>query len=1136
MSRLYNRPLTIQRAYIREITNSSITINWEDDNYNKNANITAYEIVLQQNNTIYYRVLVNSSSTSYIFPSLRSNTLYTITIYAIDTWNRYSGPYTLNGTTLLLTYSQTSTFLPSTIKLRSSPYPHTHHRPYNHLVTDYVLCFHSDNSLLFIFNRTTKSSSLVNTSTVTHDRNDEKILYNITVYDSAGHLLLNELKKWNGKPELIIYHTKRKVTKNGSYSVQLLALNEFNNHGPLLIGAVTKLCEDIRTSKTLYSPLLCTINEKNHLYIQLIDNPENSIHLKPVIIYYRLSQTNFMRTNISDIDNYISRNVADIGYNYSVIIENILIGSNEKLNTTVPCAITRIALIGKVTIKRDNRVLGGIIAGLILSIICLTILSFFIAYKKGKTPDCRHILLRYEYVLRKKLHPRTNLISTNSEGNYFDINHKETDLTAIPIAQFESYVESMHKDADFGFIRLFEDICEISKSYTFTANVSQLDYNKIKNRYTNILTYDHSRVKLSSDDKDERNSYINANYVDGHHRTNTYIATQGPTSHTINDFWRMIFEKDVSVIVMITNIKERGRVKCDTYWPVEGTETYGTIQVTLLTTITLAYYVKRIFAIRCKINRKRVTYERLVYQFHYTDWPDHGVPVFVLPALSFIRKSSQANPEGAPIVVHCSAGVGRTGTYIVIDTMLKTLKEQRSINIPSFLKQIRQQRNFLVQTEEQFIFIYDVLVEAINEYNFSSNGLNDIELNEYNFDYSIQMLDYFDNDSNLTRLDKQFNCIVNSKIKDYDLLAGRAEINLLKNRTQAILPVNPTRVILTKKTNMSNGDEYINATFLNGCYRPDEYIITQHPLVNTIMDFWQMIWDTNSSLIVSLYGDEKTQPDVMSYWPILNQIMDCGNFSVCLVDETFECDYVYRDFVLQSTEEDYELRVKQVVSSYWPDACSPIMASFTLIHNIRKLRMLNTNGPIVVHDLFGGHRAATFCALYTMNDQIEIDGSLNVYELAKLYHMKRPSIWRHSGDLFYLYRCAEILLKDYKISVNPSGSQTMTSNYHPNSYHGNSLYSNQNQNNNNHRHQRYQYSNYNHFPTTQSYIHVVDSSIQPSTSQSQQTPSTIISAQLKITNVAQNVMDSFSKRRQKSRSYRPQTLKRIFFLNNESPL
>ncbi|CAF2523110.1 unnamed protein product [Rotaria sp. Silwood2] len=632
------------------------------------------------------------------------------------------------------------------------------------------------------------------------------------------------------------------------------------------------------------------------------------------------------------------------------------------------------------------------------------ILILFYCINRGLMSNCYRILLHHINSLRKNHHPTPCFVQINNSTNEnietnFDINYEEFDTISISMHQFPSYVKDMHKNNDFGFIRLFENICDLSKTYNFSADISQIEHNQ----------YDHSRVKLSCNENDGKENYINANYVDGFHKTNAYIATQGPMINTINDFWRMIWEKDVSVLVMITNIKECGRIKCDVYWPLDGTETYGTIQVTLISTISLAYYVKRIFSIQCETNQKLINSERLIHQFHFTDWPDHGVPLFTLPVLSFIRHSSVCNTEtGGPIVVHCSAGVGRTGTYIVIDTMLKKINEQQTINIPSFLKHIRQQRNFLVQTEEQFIFIYDVLFEAAQ---LSIIGYNNVELNKHNIDYVIKTLNSYDKDSNITRIEKQFQLIIEQiKTNHHQLSVGYMEENLAKNRTQAIIPLNSCRVLLSTDRRRTNED-YINASYIHSYYRVDQFIITQHPMMNTMVDFWQMIWNTHANIILSLYADEKLQSDVPDFWPLVSQIIDCGSFIVCLTNEHFEYEYIYRDFSLRSIEENYELKVKLISCTYWPETCSPIKTSFNLINTIRNLK---SNGPIVVHDLFGGHRAGTFCALYTMNEQIEIEGKLNVYELAKFYYLKRPGIWRHHGDLLHLYRCAEILFHEYK--------------------------------------------------------------------------------------------------------------------------
>lgn len=181
-----------------------------------------------------------------------------------------------------------------------------------------------------------------------------------------------------------------------------------------------------------------------------------------------------------------------------------------------------------------------------------------------------------------------------------------------------------------------------------------------------------------------------------------------------------------------------------------------------------------------------------MYQYHFTDWPDHGVPVYIMPVLSFIKKSSRSNPElGGPIVVHCSAGVGRTGTYIVIDAMLRQAHAKQTLNIHTFLKHIRHQRNYLVQTEEQFIFIYDALLEAIKS--------GETELNEHTYKSLLDRLTMTGADAtegsivgavgdDEMLIDRQFELICEFKPSEYQLAAALLPFNVDKNRNMKILP------------------------------------------------------------------------------------------------------------------------------------------------------------------------------------------------------------------------------------------------------------------------------------------------------------------------------------------------------------
>ncbi|KZC04425.1 Tyrosine-protein phosphatase 99A, partial [Dufourea novaeangliae] len=339
---------------------------------------------------------------------------------------------------------------------------------------------------------------------------------------------------------------------------------------------------------------------------------------------------------------------------------------------------------------------NGVIAGMICACLAVMLMiTSFVLWKK-----CFHTAYYFlDYP------PRT--VPTLQE---WENTEQDGERTAVPIQKFVQHVASLHADSDIGFSKEYEFIqAETGK---FTTENSQNIENKAKNRYQNILASCGGGQPKKSQD------YVNANYIDGWQRARAYIGTQGPLPPTFGGFWSMVWEQRVSIIVMITNLVERGRKKCDMYWPKKGSETFGYIQVTLLREDVMATYTIRTLQIRhLKVKKKKNGVnmgERVVWQYHYTGWPDHGVPEHPLPVLSFIRKSSNANPPDAgPIVVHCSAGVGRTGTYIVIDAMLKQAKCKNEVNIFGFLKHIRTQRDYLVQTEEQYVFIHHALQEAI---------------------------------------------------------------------------------------------------------------------------------------------------------------------------------------------------------------------------------------------------------------------------------------------------------------------------------------------------------------------------------------------------------------------------------------
>ncbi|XP_078144101.1 receptor-type tyrosine-protein phosphatase mu isoform X5 [Centroberyx gerrardi] len=569
---------------------------------------------------------------------------------------------------------------------------------------------------------------------------------------------------------------------------------------------------------------------------------------------------------------------------------------------------------------------------------------------------------------------------------------------AIRVADLLQHITQMKCAEGYGFKEEYESFFEGQSAPWDSA---KKDENRMKNRYGNIIAYDHSRVRLQALEGEQSSDYINANYVDGYHRPNHYIATQGPMQETVFDFWRMVWQENTAAIVMVTNLVEVGRVKCCKYWP-DDTEIYRDIKVTLIETQLLSEYVIRTFAVE-----KRGAHEiREIRQFHFTGWPDHGVPYHATGLLGFIRRvKSKTLTNAGPMVVHCSAGAGRTGCFIVIDIMLDMAEREGVVDIYNCVRELRSRRVNMVQTEEQYVFIHDAILEAClcGDTTIPANQLRSVY-------YDMNRLDPQTNSSPIKEEFRTLN-MVTPTLRVEDCSIALLPRNHEKNRCMDVLP--PDRCLPFLITIDGESSNYINAALMDSYKQPSAFIVTQHPLPNTVKDFWRLVLDYHCTSIVMLNDVDPAQL-CPQYWPE-NGVHRHGPIQVEFVSADLEEDIISRIFRIYNAarpQDGYRM-VQQFQFLGWPMYRDTPMSKRSFLKLIRQVDKWQEEydggeGRTVVHCLNGGGRSGTFCAISIVCEMLQHQRSVDVFHAVKTLRNNKPNM----VDLLDQYKfCYEVALE-----------------------------------------------------------------------------------------------------------------------------
>ncbi|GFO39301.1 receptor-type tyrosine-protein phosphatase kappa [Plakobranchus ocellatus] len=442
--------------------------------------------------------------------------------------------------------------------------------------------------------------------------------------------------------------------------------------------------------------------------------------------------------------------------------------------------------------------------------------------------------------------------SETSESPYTNI---LTGDTSVPVEKLKTYLHEHSTDSYFN-----DQFTAIPMNFGENQTNGRATRNRKKNRYKNIIPYDRNRVLLEADERRELADYINASYVKGYNSCETFIASQGPNDVTLIDFVRMIWEQNIDRVVMLTHLIEEGKKKCTMYWPEDGDQTIGEINMQLLTTKVFAEYTIRHLRLY-----KDDESPRDVTQFHFTAWPDKSVPENPWGLVDF-QQRAMAEPGPGRLLVHCSAGVGRTGTFIALCNLLQEAEVSGKMDFRSTMHTLRQDRMHMIQTVAQYTFLHKAAL--VGHMTFSST------MQAKNIPARFQSLDGGGSgDMSARSYQQEFDDLAafcdaetimsteQSGVEESVYANERVMDKNSKDRLSNILPNYNHRPILTAEG--KDEDTYINAVLVPNLKKNSHDILTQLPLPTTVTDFWRLVTQFDVGLVVAFDVDLRTTDETI---------------------------------------------------------------------------------------------------------------------------------------------------------------------------------------------------------------------------------------------------------------------------------